>query len=427
MRRQYAFEAENLTDNVRSQLERVEDAVDAKCTSASACESMLNRIEAEEKKFNGALESMIASAKNAQRGAIDRATMASQIAPVAAELKGIAGEIGVATESAGVSQDELNDVRAYISGAKEIVESKYDELSRATEAEEAKDDEKKSDDKGDEPKDDDKGDEKKDDKGDEPKDDKKKDDDEKKGDDEEPEEGDADEEAATESLVLDGVRYPLSSIALESTLDAMIDLDLIAMEGYNWNEKEKYAANIDKAKASLKSAKASAKIKDYQKALTEIDAGIKAAEASLADFKEAQKANQDGLNAVCGYFASGWRMIGHSFLVTFATLGIGAGLAEVRRVVDIIDTLVTGVIKAAKGEATASDFNVYTHSLERNMQLMIARMKSARNSYAAAAKRQAEHGGDKANESFSDASIEGFVAACESVMIEQKKAPYLFD
>ena len=410
MRRHYAFEAENLTDNVRSQLERVEDAVDAKCTSASACESMLNRIEAEEKKFNGALESMIASAKNAQSGAIDRATMASQIAPVAAELKGIAGEIGVATESAGVSQDELNDVRAYISGAKEIVESKYDELSRATEAEEAKDDEKKSDDKGDEPKDD-----------------KKKDDDEKKGDDEEPEEGDADEEAATESLVLDGVRYPLSSIALESTLDAMIDLDLIAMEGYNWNEKEKYAANIDKAKASLKSAKASAKIKDYQKALTEIDAGIKAAEASLADFKEAQKANQDGLNAVCGYFASGWRMIGHSFLVTFATLGIGAGLAEVRRVVDIIDTLVTGVIKAAKGEATASDFNVYTHSLERNMQLMIARMKSARNSYAAAAKRRAEHGGDKANESFSDASIEGFVAACESVMIEQKKAPYLFD
>ena len=189
MRRHYAFEAENLTEDVRSQLERVETAVDSKCTSVSACESMLNRVEAEEKKFNGALESMIGSAKAAQSGSIDRAVMSRQIAPVAAELKEIAGNIGVATESAGISQDELLGVRSYLNGAKEIVESKLDELSRATESDEG--DEPK-DDKGDDDKKDEKGDEKSDDKGDEPKDDSSKD---EKSDDDESEDSSDDDDS----------------------------------------------------------------------------------------------------------------------------------------------------------------------------------------------------------------------------------------
>ena len=381
MRRHYAFEAENLTENVRGQLERVEDAVDSKCTSVSACESMLARIEAEEDKFNGALESMVNSAKAAQSGAIDRATMASQIAPVSAELKEIADNIGVATESVGVSQNELNDVRAYISGAKEIVESKLDELSRATESDE-----------GDKPKDD-KDEDGKDDKGDDKKDDKdsksesdgdKKDDkdsksesddgeeDDKEKDDKDGDNGDGEEAPADESFTFDGVVYSVESPAFESAVMTLSEIDAIAMEGYNWDKKAQYKQIMDTARADIKDARSLANNGKTDEALKKLDDAKAKIKSALDGFKKACREEQDGVTAVIGFFAYSLRAIGFAIIASIPTFGLGGIAVEIKSNVEVIVDIIEAVKKVAEGdELKAGDLNMYTKALEHNMVIMM--------------------------------------------------------
>jgi len=375
MRRHYAFEAENLTENVRGQLERVEDAVDSKCTSVSACESMLARIEAEEDKFNGALESMVNSAKAAQSGAIDRATMASQIAPVSAELKEIAGNIGVATESAGVSQTELNDVRAYISGAKEIVESKLDELSRATESDEGdepKEDKDNKDDDGKDDKSDDKGDdEKKDDKDDKSKSDDGEDDDEKK-DDKDDKEGDDEEAPADESFTFDGVVYNVSSPAFESAVMTLSEIDAIAMEGYNWDKKAQYKQIMDTARADIKDARSLANNGKTDEALKKLDDAKAKIKSALDGFKKACSEEQDAVTAVIGFFAYSLRSIGFAIIASIPTFGLGGLAVEIKSNVEAIVDIIEAVKKVADGdELKAGDLNMYTKALEHNMVIMM--------------------------------------------------------
>ena len=327
MRRHYAFEADNLTDNVRGQLERVEDAVDSKCRSVAACESMLARIEAEEDKFNGALESMVNTAKAAQSGAIDRATMASQIAPVSAELKEIAGNIGVATESVGVSQTELNDVRAYISGAKEIVESKLDELSRATESDE-----------GDEPKDDKKDDDKKDDKGD----DEKKDDKDSKSEDDDESEDDGDEdeeeaEAADESY----------AAAIESCIDgAIVDA---AMEGANVDALAVLKEHNGKLRALKKEFRSLKKAKDFK--------GAAAKAREIAQLCSDSKAKVDQIPASVG--SAVIANVG-MLLISAATTGLagaaGGAIGSAAATGKVVGSAVkvAGVASAAAGAGSAA-------------------------------------------------------------------------
>lgn len=140
MRRIYAFEAEELSPEVKSQLEKVEDVVEDKCDTPEACDKILDGIKDEKEKFDGALKEMAGAAKDCQDGKCDKSEMAAKISPKMAELKEVAQNIGVASEGDTVTEKELQDAKAYLEGAEEIVEAKKDELENGGSSEGDSDD-----------------------------------------------------------------------------------------------------------------------------------------------------------------------------------------------------------------------------------------------------------------------------------------------
>lgn len=128
MRRFYAFEAEELSPAIQKQLEQVEDTVEEKCTTPAACDKVLDKIEKQEDKYNGALQAMADAAKDCQDGKCEKADMAKVVDEKMGDLKQVAKDIGVASEGDVPSEEELKDVKHYLEGAKEIVEAKKDEL-----------------------------------------------------------------------------------------------------------------------------------------------------------------------------------------------------------------------------------------------------------------------------------------------------------
>ena len=129
MRRRYAFEAEGVSEEVKAQLEKVEDAVEDKCTTEEACDKMLDKVSEEKEKFDDALQTMADAAKDCKDGKCDKAEMAEKITPKMAELKEVAKSIGVASEGEALTEAELKDARDYLNGVEEIVEAKKDEVS----------------------------------------------------------------------------------------------------------------------------------------------------------------------------------------------------------------------------------------------------------------------------------------------------------
>lgn len=129
MRRFYAFEAEELSPAIQKQLEQVEDTVEEKCTTPAACDKVLDKIEKQEDKYNGALQAMADAAKDCQDGKCEKADMAKVVDEKMGDLKQVAKDIGVASEGDVPSEEELKDVKHYLEGAKEIVEAKKDELN----------------------------------------------------------------------------------------------------------------------------------------------------------------------------------------------------------------------------------------------------------------------------------------------------------
>lgn len=240
MRRTYAFEAEGVSEEVKSQLEKVEDVVEDKCATPEACDKMIDKIDAEKDKFNGALKDMAAAAKDCKDGNCSKSEMAAAITPKMAELKEVAKSIGVASEGEALTEGELKDAKAYLDGAKEIVEAKKDELENGG-----------SDAKADEPKDDDK--------------------DEDEAECEDGECDDEEDEEATESYLDD------LDIATES---AMLDL---AMEGTNIDALKARKAHLADIRAAKKAMKAAAKAKDYKTAAAEARKAAEAANALAND------------------------------------------------------------------------------------------------------------------------------------------------
>lgn len=129
MRRTYAFESD-CPENVKGELEKVEAAVDEKCASAEDCDKVLAKIDDQAEKFDDALKSMANAAKDAKAGG-DQAAATASIKEAQADLKQVAKTIGVANESDSEYADrtEIEDAKAYLEGAREIVEAKKDELS----------------------------------------------------------------------------------------------------------------------------------------------------------------------------------------------------------------------------------------------------------------------------------------------------------
>ena len=129
LRRTYAFESD-CPENVKGELEKVEAVVDEKCASAEDCDKVLAKIDDQAEKFDDALKSMANAAKDAKAGG-DQAAATASIKEAQADLKQVAKTIGVANESDSEYADrtEIEDAKAYLEGAREIVEAKKDELS----------------------------------------------------------------------------------------------------------------------------------------------------------------------------------------------------------------------------------------------------------------------------------------------------------
>lgn len=130
MRRRYAFEAEGVSEEVKSQLEIAEDAVEKNCETPEDCDKMLEKIDDQAEKFDNALQTMSDAAKDCKDGKCDASEMKDKITPAMADLKEVAQTIGIAKEGdeGPVTEEDLKDVKAYLEGAKEIVEAKKDEL-----------------------------------------------------------------------------------------------------------------------------------------------------------------------------------------------------------------------------------------------------------------------------------------------------------
>ena len=141
-KRSYAFESDVSAD-VKDMLEKVETVVDEKCETPEDCDKLVKKIEKKEDQFNDALKGMADAAKDCKDGKCDKSALKDKLDPHVSCLKTIAKDIGVASESDLVTDGELQDVKDYIEGAKEIVEAKKDEL----EGESGSDDE--GEDKGD--------------------------------------------------------------------------------------------------------------------------------------------------------------------------------------------------------------------------------------------------------------------------------------
>ena len=392
MRRRYAFEAEGLSEEVKSQLEKVEDVVDEKCKTPEDCNKILDKIGAEEEKFNTALKDMADAAKDCKDGKCDKAEMAAKISPKMAELKEVAKNIGVATEGDALCEKELQDAKKYLEGAKEIVESKLDEVG-----------------------------------GEEPKAEDKKDDEPEEKPAEEPKaEDDEDEIPADESMLADlpGMES-FSNDDVYGAIECMIfDCD-IAMEGYNWDKRKEYNAKLKDIKGSVKQAKAAAKSGDIAGAKKQMTEVISDLEAFKKAFVEESSKNQEALDAVCGYFAYCWRSLGLGLLAFIPVVGLPATIVvaikhEIEFWVDLIQVL------TKKDKVNASDFNMYTKSMEHNMELLIGHYKKVAQKMEAKATPAEKE--EKAEESA--LSFDGFIAACESAMIagkaEEPAAPYLF-
>lgn len=130
MRRRYAFEAEGVPEKVENALEKLEDQVDENCDTVSDCEAAEKKIDDKIEEFDSALQSMAGAAKDCKDGKCSKEEMGETIKASMTDLKKIAGEIGVANESDSetATEDEIKDAKAYLEGAKEIIEAKKDEL-----------------------------------------------------------------------------------------------------------------------------------------------------------------------------------------------------------------------------------------------------------------------------------------------------------
>lgn len=140
MRRKYAFESEGVSDAVQTQLEAVEDAVDEKCTTPEECDKVIDKIDGQTEKFNDALAAAKEKAQDCKDGKCDKAEMAKVIDDKMCCLKDMAKKIGVASEGDVPTEEDIKNVKDYLEGAKEIVETKKEELDGGDSSESDDDD-----------------------------------------------------------------------------------------------------------------------------------------------------------------------------------------------------------------------------------------------------------------------------------------------
>ena len=464
MRRVYAFEAEGVSEEVKSQLEKVEDVVEEKCTSEEACDKMLDKISDEKEKFNDALQTMADAAKDCKDGKCDKAEMAEKITPKMAELKEVAKSIGVASEGETLTEAEVKDARDYLNGVEEIVEAKKAEVCDG-ECEE----------KGEEPDDDD---------------------------DDDDEDESADEaftafesyldelDIAVESFTFDSAMEGANVDALKALKDALAKIRKASKEmraakkskdfkgaAEKAREAAGYADELASACNNLPDSVSAAVLANIAVALTVIAAGTALGAKKGLKFAKVQKAHQsanlakaasDNARAAAQQFnaaaAAGYDMQGETVSSYISRTGKEASAAA-RKALDKTRhaTVARNVgIGAAKGAGVASamaavgavskfisqkkltdaDGNIDSENVKKmganDVNALISAIKLAAKGLAKhfnklAAKFSSKNPEEAAEESTgANNTFADFIAACESFKFEipekeEKKNPFLFD
>lgn len=170
----------------------------------------------------------------------------------------------------------------------------------------------------------------------------------------------------------EAMAYECEIAALESFI-AMDSFD-IAVEGYNWDKRKEWKTKHREIKDLVKAAKNAAKEGNVAEAKSKMAKATSELEKYKADFVKAVEEEQGAAEAICGYFAYGWRGFGLGLLAALPTFGIGYYAVQIKHAVEFWVDLIQVITK--KTDRKASDFNMYTKSMEHNMDIMISHYKS---------------------------------------------------
>lgn len=390
MRRKYAFESEGVSDAVQTQLEAVEDAVDEKCTTPEECDKVIDKIDAQTDKFNDALAAAKDKAQDCKDGKCDKAEMAQVVDAKMCCLKDMAKTIGVASEGDVPTEEDIKNVKDYLEGAKEIVETKKDELKGES-------------DKGSESDDDD----------DDDSDDESDDDD----DDITP-----DGENAEEAFVIAVNSIPsMESYQIYNMVDALEAMNIeleqadIAIEGANMDARKGFNVTRKVVKGHISAAKMAAKKGDEATVKKEMNAAIK----SLTDFKAQFKkdiADQGVGTAILGWYAQSIRSFAITMVTALPTLGVVPLVEGFKNLVAEIEIIIGAINKIRKGETfSAGDFNIYTKRIESALDKLINQTKKTASKLHVKAKMRSGSMDSELFDSFTNRCLNLMTPAAESV------------
>lgn len=119
-----------------SMLENIRATVDEKCKSEEDCDKFLEGLEKEIEKFNDAVGTFKEAAIDMKDGKIDAAGLKERIAPAVASLKKSCNMINVDVIDADtdkITDDEIKTLKAFLEGAREILNEKKENMSNASE------------------------------------------------------------------------------------------------------------------------------------------------------------------------------------------------------------------------------------------------------------------------------------------------------
>lgn len=119
---------------VEELLAKVKENVETNCNTPEECDDMAAVLTDETRKFNDAMERMIAAAEALQSGSISQDDMNAVVAPAIAELKASCKMLGLDPADADgdstiPSDEEVVNLRAFLQGSNEIINRRKIELS----------------------------------------------------------------------------------------------------------------------------------------------------------------------------------------------------------------------------------------------------------------------------------------------------------
>jgi hypothetical protein len=169
----------------------------------------------------------------------------------------------------------------------------------------------------------------------------------------------------------------IPSMTLEECVQCEMSECEVMMEGYNWDKRGEYRNTMREIKKQVKSAKKAMNAKNYMEAQSQMTQAISNLQTFKSEFIQSCNGEQSAVNAVIGFFAYGFRHFGLVLLTFLPTLGLSAIALQVKEICEFFVDIAQALKKFVKDEPMSpSDFNMYTKSMEHNMDLMISNYRS---------------------------------------------------